>query len=104
MAYLEELLPEFRKGAKIRRKDWTDGDYLVFNTKDELIIDQEDCYRYMNVHAVYVKKAPMFDKVQPTWGMIVSAYRNGFKQGCKSTPIERYKEGIISFEELKKDE
>lgn len=65
---------------------------------------QEDCYRYINVHAVYVKKAPMFDKVQPTWGMIVSAYRNGFKQGCKSTPIERYKEGIISFEELKQDE
>ena len=22
MSYLEELLPEFRKGAKIRRKDW----------------------------------------------------------------------------------
>ena len=65
---------------------------------------QEDCFRYMNVNAVYVKKAPIFDKVQPTWGMIVSAYRNGFRQGCKSTPIERYKEGIISFEELKQDD
>ena len=65
---------------------------------------QEDCFRYMNVHAVYVKKSPIFDKVQPTWGMIVSAYRNGFKQGCKSTPIERYKDGIISFEEIKQDD
>ena len=25
MSYLEELLPEFKKGAKIRRKDWRDG-------------------------------------------------------------------------------
>lgn len=30
-------------------------------------------------------------------GMIVSAYRNGFKQGCKFTTIERYKDGIISL-------
>lgn len=41
MAYLEELLPDFRKGAKIRRKDWDDGAYLVFDTKEEIIIDQE---------------------------------------------------------------
>ena len=31
MAYLEELLPEFRKGAKIRRKDWDKGKYIVCN-------------------------------------------------------------------------
>lgn len=28
MAYLEELLPEFRKGAKIRQNDWSDGVYI----------------------------------------------------------------------------
>lgn len=28
MAYLEELLPEFRKGAKIRRKCWSEGKYI----------------------------------------------------------------------------
>lgn len=28
MAYLEELLPEFRKGAKIRQNDWPDGVYI----------------------------------------------------------------------------
>ena len=31
MSYLEELLPEFRKGAKIRRKDWDKGAYIVCN-------------------------------------------------------------------------
>ena len=28
MAYLEELLPEFRKGAKIRCDYWDDGQYI----------------------------------------------------------------------------
>lgn len=28
MSYLEELLPEFRKGAKIRQKHWKDGAYI----------------------------------------------------------------------------
>lgn len=30
MAYLEELLPEFRKGAKIRLNSWEKGRYLYF--------------------------------------------------------------------------
>ena len=28
MSYLEELLPEFRKGAKIRQKSWEKGAYI----------------------------------------------------------------------------
>ena len=38
MSYLEELLPEFRNGAKIRRKDWRDGKYIKLSgvyAKDE---------------------------------------------------------------------
>jgi len=38
MSYLEELLPDFRKGAKIRRKDWRDGKYIKLSgvyAKDE---------------------------------------------------------------------
>ncbi len=30
MSYLEELLPEFRNGAKIRIKSWKDGEYYKF--------------------------------------------------------------------------
>lgn len=43
MSYLEELLPEFRKGAKIRKKEWKKERYLYFecddiwNEDDELI-------------------------------------------------------------------
>ena len=38
MAYLEELLPEFRKGAKIRIKSWSYGFYL--QTEGGAIVDQ----------------------------------------------------------------
>lgn len=41
MAYLEELLPEFRKGAKIRRRCWKPERFLFI--KDGLIFDYEDC-------------------------------------------------------------
>ena len=30
MSYLEELLPEFRQGAKIRIKDWDSNRYIYF--------------------------------------------------------------------------
>lgn len=29
MSYLEELLPEFRKGAKIRHKHWEEDSYII---------------------------------------------------------------------------
>ena len=43
MSYLEEVLPEFRKGAKIRCKDWYEGAYIcckcedIWNQDDELV-------------------------------------------------------------------
>ena len=54
MAYLEELLPEFRKGAKIRRKDWKKEQYLYFegkdiwNENDELIFFPGEDFLYDN--------------------------------------------------------
>ena len=40
MAYLEELLPEFRKGAKIRKKKWGKSDYLY--CKDGIVYDRSN--------------------------------------------------------------
>ncbi len=31
MSYLEELLPEFRKGAKIRQPNWSNGEYIYLD-------------------------------------------------------------------------
>lgn len=33
MARIEELLPEFRKGAKIRCKSWKAGEYIYIDKK-----------------------------------------------------------------------
>lgn len=41
MSYLEELLPEFRKGAKIRINSWAKGEYIYLG-KNWLIYDERD--------------------------------------------------------------
>ena len=40
MAYLEELLPELRKGAKIRCADWDNGEY-VYLCENGIIYDEK---------------------------------------------------------------
>lgn len=35
MAYLEELLPEFRKGAKIRCSDWDKERFIHYLNEDK---------------------------------------------------------------------
>lgn len=41
MSYLEELLPEFRKGAKIRINGWAKDEYIYLG-KNGLIYDERD--------------------------------------------------------------
>ena len=36
MSYLEELLPEFRKGARIRMKSWPENEYIYRKGNDVL--------------------------------------------------------------------
>lgn len=43
MSYLEKLLPEFRKGAKIRRKYWGDNDFVeISDFKKGLIFTNKE--------------------------------------------------------------
>lgn len=42
MAYLEELLPNFRKGEKIRLKSWGEDTYVRFFTNEGVIINNHD--------------------------------------------------------------
>lgn len=44
MAYLEELLPEFRKGAKITKKEWDKKSYIYY--KNGLIYDRNNQIMY----------------------------------------------------------
>ena len=71
MAYLEELLPEFRKGAKIRRKDWEDSAYLVFNTKDELIINQKGSLCEFIHGDIVSNEWELYKEPEPDWDYII---------------------------------
>ena len=42
MSYLEELLPEFRKGAKIRLSSWSKDKFIVMRDKDIVTNDNYD--------------------------------------------------------------
>lgn len=44
MAYLEELLPEFRKGAKIRCKSWKAAEYIYIDNKGSVITEKGNTY------------------------------------------------------------
>lgn len=44
MSYLEELLPEFRKGAKITKKEWDKKSYIYY--KNGLIYDRNNQIMY----------------------------------------------------------
>ena len=41
MSYLEELLPEFRKGAKIRQPNWAQGEYIYLD-KNGIVYDERN--------------------------------------------------------------
>ena len=56
MAYLEELLPEFRKGAKIRCSDWDKERFIHY--LNEVICDECDC--------------PIFDEVADWTDILLS--------------------------------
>lgn len=44
MSYLEELLPEFRKGAKIRCKSWKAGEYIYIDKKGSVMTEKGNVY------------------------------------------------------------
>lgn len=44
MSYLEELLPEFRKGAKIRCKGWKAGEYIYIDKKGSVMTEKGNVY------------------------------------------------------------
>ena len=44
MAYLEELLPEFRKGARIRKKTWSKDKYVFHDSTNNSVIDEKNNY------------------------------------------------------------
>lgn len=70
MAYLEELLPEFRKGAKIRMKDWPKPFYYEMRNRK---VYNQDGHRVKNFsHQALFKNVWEFYKdPDPDWQYII---------------------------------
>lgn len=70
MAYLEELLPEFRKGAKIRKKSWDKRDYSYY--KDGRIYDQNNQAMYsFSAKALSYDGWEFYKEPEPNWQYII---------------------------------
>lgn len=69
MSYLEELLPEFRKGAKIRRRCWKPECFLFI--RDGLIFDQEDCVYTSYATSILEDDWELYKDPEPDWQYII---------------------------------
>lgn len=73
MAYLEELLPEFRKGAKIRRKEWVE-DVFIYFYKDEIywkdgkIASTKEIFSIFTIHDNYWE---LYQEPEQDWDSII---------------------------------
>lgn len=73
MAYLEELLPDFRKGAKIRQKDWDKERFIYYD--GDVIRDECDCPIFSEVadwtDTLLSDKFELYKEPEPDWDYII---------------------------------
>ena len=69
MTYLEELLPEFRKGAKIRLSSWNKNKFIVMCDKD---IVTNDNYDYpLSMSETLSNQWELYQEPEPDWDYII---------------------------------
>ena len=70
MAYLEELLPEFRKGTKIRFKNWKKDEYICI--KDGKVVNEKGSY-LNSFYYGYLKSDnwELYQEPDPDWDYII---------------------------------
>lgn len=69
MAYLEELLPEFRKGAKIRCSDWEKDKYI--QKKGGLVATDNDFLCSLSVSDIFSNRWELYQDPEPDWQYII---------------------------------
>ena len=70
MSYLEELLPEFRKGAKIRIKKLEKGNYYVLKNGEVVNQDNEKIVRFYP-EAILIDQWELYQEPEPDWDYII---------------------------------
>lgn len=70
MAYLEELFPEFRKGAKIRCKDWRKDEYIYY--EDGKIYGEDHIkINYAFSNDLIFNEWEFYQDPEPDWDYII---------------------------------
>lgn len=69
--YLEEVLPDFRKGAKIRSVFWRKGQYLRYDAKTRDIIDEEGVTYEITGSHLSSNLWEFYKEPEPDWNYIV---------------------------------
>lgn len=72
MAYLDELLPEFRKGAKIRLKEWGKGEYIHIDyDKSNIVKDENGAVFDFSNSFIVSKNWELYKEPEPDWQKII---------------------------------
>lgn len=69
MSYLEELLPEFRKGVKIKKSHWSNKTYQYL--KDGYIVNQEGGVYNFTAEDVMDNSWELYKDPEPDWNYII---------------------------------
>lgn len=69
MSYLEELLPEFRKGAKIRCLNWEKDKYI--QKKGGLVATDNDFLCSLSVSDIFSNRWELHQDPEPDWQYII---------------------------------
>lgn len=70
MAYLEELLPEFRKGAKIRCDYWDEGKYIKLKEDGYIYDDNDDRIEFSSL-TIFGKSWQLYKEPELDWDYII---------------------------------
>lgn len=69
MSYLEELLPEFRKGAKIRCNNWEKDKYI--QKKGSLVATDNDFLCSLSVSDIFSNRWELYKNPEPEWDYVI---------------------------------
>lgn len=69
MSYLEELLPEFRNGAKIRQPNWGKGEYIYLGENGIIYDERNKPFDFTN-EEIFVEWE-LYTEPAPDWDYIV---------------------------------
>ena len=71
MSYLEELLPEFRKGAKIRRSNWHKNCCVKIDTSGKFTLDNNNKIYTIYAEELLADNWEFYKELEPDWDYII---------------------------------